>query len=246
MITKKTSAWLMAVLWWGILAAVVSFPQGFAVVLRWLFPELPQVLPEQYNLLGLLGQHMGLVMAASGLTVALALPLGVFVSLPAGRELLPLVQQGAALAQTFPPAAVLALSYPLLGFGFWPTLLALMLYGLLPVVAGVVAGLESVPEHSKDAALGLGMTTWQRFWQVEWPLALHSIVGGIRSSVVSTIGTATIGAAIGAGGLGLLIFAGLETQNNAYVLAGAIPTALLALACDATLAIMVAYVGVEQ
>jgi osmoprotectant transport system permease protein len=233
---KVVRRWLGPVVLLLLLTAITLIPGILETLLHGLFPASEVVFPSQYQLNTLMGQHLGLVLASSLATIALALPLGVFVTRPMGRELLPVATALAALAQTFPPAAVLALAYPLLGFGFWPTLLALSLYGLLPVIAGVIAGLEAVPKSVIDAGRGLGMSDSQLFWQIEWPLALGPLLGGIRSSMVTNVGTAAIGAAIGAGGLGLLIFLGLETQNNAYIVAGALPTALLALFIDALLA----------
>lgn len=209
---------------------------AWEALLRALFPNEAKVLYPPVSLLSLALRHLELVGASSALTLALGLPLGVYVTRPSGREFLPLVSGAVALGQTFPPVAVLALAYPALGFGFYPTLVALTLYGLLPVVGGAVAGLQAVDAAAVDAARGLGMTPARVLARVELPLALRPLVGGVRTSVVVNVGTAAIGAAIGAGGLGLPIFAGLENQNLAYVLEGALPSALLALWADRSLA----------
>ena len=242
--------------WWRVLGSsalglamllVLFAQQGlWEALLRPLFPNESAVLYPQESLVSLALRHIGLVAASSAITLVLGLAVGVFVTRPSGREFMPLATGLASVAQTFPPVAILALTYPVLGFGFWPSLVALTLYGLLPVIAGTISGLENVPKSTLDAAQGMGMTAWQTFWTVELPLATRAILGGIRTSVVVNVGTAAIGAAIGAGGLGLPIFAGLENQNFAYVLEGALSTALLALGADTMLAGLERALGFER
>jgi osmoprotectant transport system permease protein len=138
----------------------------------------------------------------------------------------------AALGQTFPPVAVLAVAVPILGFGWAPALLALTLYGLLPVIGNTVAGLTQVPPAARDAAQGLGMTPAQRLCRVELPLALPAILAGLRISVVINTGTAAIASTVGADTLGSPIILGLNGNNIAYVLQGAIVLGLLAIVLD--------------
>lgn len=229
----RALAFSLAVL--AVLLAFFAWTSPWQTVFHALFPLERDVLYGQEPLVGLALRHLQLVFVSSLLTILIAVPLGVFVTRDAGREFLPLVERLAALGQTFPPVAVLSLTYPALGFGFGPSLVALSIYGLLPVIAGTIAGLRAVPADALEAARGMGMTPWQTLLRVELPLGARVILGGVRTSVVVNVGTAAIGAAIGAGGLGLPIFAGLENQNFAYVLEGAIPTALLALWADASL-----------
>jgi osmoprotectant transport system permease protein len=132
--------------------------------------------------------------------------------------------------------AILAIAVPMLGFGFAPTILALFLYGLLPIVRNTVTGLQSIPETVVDAAQGMGMGPTQTLLNVEMPLAARVILAGIRISVIINIGTAMIGATIGAGGLGSPIVAGLVENNIAYVIEGALPAAMLAILVDRLLA----------
>ncbi len=219
----------------ALLLALFAWTTPWQTVLHALFPLERDVLYGQESLVSLALRHLQLVFASSIVTILIAVPLGIFVTRDSGREFLPLVERLAALGQTFPPVAVLSLTYPVLGFGFGPSLVALSIYGLLPVIAGTIAGLRAVPPDALEAARGMGMTPWQTLLRVELPLGARVILGGVRTSVVVNVGTAAIGAAIGAGGLGLPIFAGLENQNFAYVLEGAIPTALLALWADASL-----------
>jgi osmoprotectant transport system permease protein len=136
------------------------------------------------------------------------------------------------VGQTFPPVAVLALALPYFGFGLRPTLIALVAYGLLPVVRNTIAGLEAVPADLKEAARGMGMSPMRLLVSVELPLALRVILAGVRISAVYTIGTATVAPLIGAGGLGVPIIAGLAVSNLALVIQGALPVALLALLSD--------------
>ena len=123
------------------------------------------------------------------------------------------------MGQTFPPVAVLAIAVPVMGFGWQPALIALALYGILPVLQGTLAGLSSISpgiEHCR----GMGMSGWQRLCKVELPLAAPVMLAGIRTSVIVNIGTATIASTVGANTLGTPIIIGLSGFNTAYVLQG--------------------------
>jgi osmoprotectant transport system permease protein len=172
--------------------------------------------------------HLGTVLIASLASTAVAVLLGIFVTRPVGREFLPLSRSLVNIGQTFPPIAVLAIAVPLVGFGEKPTLIALFLYGLLPVFENTLTGLAQVPPLVLDAAKGMGMNPRQRLLQVELPLALPVILAGIRLSVIISLGTATIGSAVAAKGLGEVIVAGLQSSNVAFILQGGIVVALLA------------------
>jgi osmoprotectant transport system permease protein len=141
----------------------------------------------------------------------------------------------ASFGQTFPSIAVMAMLVPLLGYGYEPVVVALVIYSVLPVMLNVVAGIENVPAATVDAARGTGMNRVQRFTQVELPLAMPVIMGGIKNMLVIAVGAATLGAIVGAGGLGVPIMAGANEFKPALVLEGAIPSALLALIIDRTL-----------
>ncbi len=223
---------VLAVVSFALILFVFTQTRAWEIVLKFLFPLEQNVLYGTATLLSLALTHLRLIAVSSLITTILGVALGIFVTRASGREFLPLVSSFTALAQTFPPVAVLALSYPILGFGFYPVLIALCLYGLLPVLTGTLAGIGSVDSAALEAARGMGMTGFQVLTRVELPLALRPMLGGIRTSLVINIGTAAIGAAIGAGGLGLPIFAGLENQNFAFVLEGALSVALLALWAD--------------
>jgi len=137
--------------------------------------------------------------------------------------------------QTIPSLALFGLLIPLPligGVGSSTAIVALVVYALLPILRNTHAGLASVDPAVVEAATGLGMTQRQLLWWVELPLALPVILAGVRVATVLSIGLATIAAAIGAGGLGVLIYRGLATVDNRLILSGAIPAALLALASD--------------
>lgn len=211
-----------------LLAALLLAPEAFAPVFS---PFTENGAPPVYNqgsLLGLTIAHLELVAIASLIGIVLALAMGIFVTRPAGQEFLPLSRSIANIGQTFPPVAVLALAVPAVGFGVTPTLIALVLYGLLPIFENTITGLNEVPAAVLDAARGMGLSPAQRLWKVELPLALPVILAGIRLSVVINLGTATIGSTVAAKGLGEVIIAGLQSSNTAFVLQGGLIVGLLA------------------
>lgn len=196
------------------------------------FPALDRPMYEQDSFLALMLSHIGLVAVSSLVSVLLGWAASVFATRPAGRAFRPLIETIVAMGQTIPPVAVLAIAAPLIGFGETPALIALALYGLLPVVQQTLAGLGSVPEDVLDAATGLGMTPAQRLWQVEWPLAWPVTLSGVRTSVIINIGTAAVASTVGARTLGSPIIVGLSGFNTAYVLQGAVLVGLLAVVVD--------------
>lgn len=214
-----------------LLLALVGFiaaPHWFEPLLRPLAQNGAPAIYERDSLAALTLSHLRMValatLAASGLAVGLA----VLVTRPCGRELLPLSRSLVNIGQTFPPVAVLALAVPALGFGEKPTLVALFLYGLLPIFENALTGLATVPPAVLDAAKGAGMTGLQRLWKIELPLALPVILAGIRLSAVIGLATATIGSTVAARTLGDVIIAGLLSDNPAFVLQGGLVVAALA------------------
>ncbi len=233
--TGRNRALAQLALAFGVFALLfVLFAQQhlWEAALRWLFPEVREVLFARATLLELALQHLQIVGLALLIVLAISLPLSVWLTRPQGRAFLPLVSSLLSVGQTFPPIAILALALPSFGFGLRPTLIALVAYGLLPVTRNAIAGLEAVPATLKEAATGMGMNAWERLFRLELPIATRVILAGVRTSTVYTVGTATVAPIIGAGGLGVPIIAGLTTGNLAYVLEGAVPVALLALTAD--------------
>jgi len=186
------------------------------------------VIYDRASLLDLTLAHLGTVALSSLIGTIVAVAAGIFVTRPAGADFLPVARSVVDIGQTFPPVAVLALAVPAVGFGLKPVLIALVLYGLLPVFESTIAGLEDVPRDVVDAARGMGMSGWQQLVSVELPLAFPVIVNGIRLAVVINLGTATIGSTVAARGLGDVIIAGLQTSNTAFVLQGGVIVGLLA------------------
>jgi len=216
----------------AVFAVLLSNMSWWETMLRFLFPQQAEVLYPTTNLLILVGQHMRLVTISSGLTALIGIPLGIWVTRRSGRDFLPIVNDLTSFGQTFPPVAVLALAVPLFGFGLVPTVIALFLYGLLPVIRNTVAGLKAIPLNIREVAYAMGMGHIQVLLQVEIPMAARVILAGVRTSIIINVGTAMIGAVIGTGGLGSPIIAGLVQFNTAYVIEGALPAALLAILLD--------------
>ena len=185
------------------------------------------------EILALTGQHVLLVLAATAIAVAIGVPLGV--ALTRRPRLARPILGFANVVQTIPSLALFGFLIPLPvlgGIGARTAIVALVVYSLLPILRNTHAGILSVDPAVVEAAVGLGMTPGQRMRLVELPLALPVVLAGVRVAVVVGIGLATIAAAIGAGGLGVLIYRGVATVDHRLILAGAVPAALLALAFD--------------
>jgi len=181
--------------------------------------------------------HLQLSLAALGLAAAICLPLGVLAARSArvGAAVLGV----ASVAQTIPSLALLAIMVPLLAtIGFLPALVALTIYGALPILRNTVAGIRGVEQPLVEAARGVGMTPRQQLLRVELPLAAPVIVAGLRTSAVWVVGTATLSTPVGAPSLGNLIFAGLQTRTASFVAVGCVAAALLALALDGVLQLL--------
>lgn len=226
-IWREPLAWALAAL-----ALLVAGMAELKPLFAALFPELDRPLYEQDSFAALLGAHLALVALSSAGATVLGLGLAVAVTRPAGRPFRRLVERIVAVGQTFPPVAVLALAVPLMGFGAAPALLALALYGLLPIVQAALAGLDALAPEVREAALGAGMAPGQLLWRIELPLALPVLLAGVRSSVVINIGTAAIASTVGAKTLGSPIIIGLAGFNTAYVIQGALLVGLLAITVD--------------
>jgi osmoprotectant transport system permease protein len=183
-------------------------------------------------------EHLGLVSIAVALAAALAVPLGILITRrPALRR--PFLG-GASVLQTIPSLALLAflIAVPGLGLGADAAIVALVLYAVLPILRNTFTGLDSVDPELVDAARGLGLTPRQVLLRIRLPLAARTILAGIRTAAVISVGVATLAAFIGAGGLGQPIVEGLYLNDTALVLAGALPAAALALAVDGLLGLV--------
>lgn len=214
-----------------VLALLVAFlvtPESFAPVFQPLAKPGQPAIYTQTRLLDLTLNHLLITAIAVVASTIVAVGLAVLVTRPLGAEFLPLSRSLANVGQTFPPVAVLAIAVPLLGFGTAPTLVALFLYGLLPIFENALTGLTTLPPAVTDAARGMGMTDGQRLVSVELPLSLPVILGGIRLSAVIGLSTATIGSTVAAATLGEVIIAGLLSNNVAFILQGGLVVGVLA------------------
>lgn len=177
-----------------------------------------------------LGEHVQIVALSVAAAILIGIPLGVFVT--RARWLQGPVILTTGVLYTVPSLALFALLIPYTGIGRPTAVVALVVYSLLVIVRNTVAGIDGVSPMALDAARGMGMTGPQRLRLVELPLALPVILAGVRLATVATVGTATIAAAIGAGGLGRLIFDGMDRLDSDRIAAGAVPAAGLALLAD--------------
>lgn len=168
-------------------------------------------------------------LSLTALLLASLLALILAVVLRPFNKLSEFVLQLTGILQTIPSLAILGLLIPFLGIGFGPALVALVLYGLFPILQNTLVGLRSIDPTLEEAALALGLTNWQKFKKVDFPLALPMILSGVRTSGIMIIGTATLAALIGAGGLGTYILLGIDRQDNKLILIGAILSAGLAI-----------------
>ena len=213
-----------------LLVAFLLTPQSFAFVFQPLTQNGQPAIYTQNSLLNLTLSHLAIVAVATLAASIVAVGLAIVVTRPSGREFLPLSRMLANTGQTFPPVAVLALAVPALGkFGTEPTLVALFLYGLLPIFENALTGLTNIAPDIEESARGAGMNEWQRLTRIELPLALPLILAGIRLSVAISIGTATIGSTVAASTLGEAIIAGLINSNMAFVAQGGLVVGILAI-----------------
>lgn len=180
--------------------------------------------------------HIEISMIALVIAVVIAVPLSIY--LARHRRLAESIINMSAVLQTIPSLALLGLMIPLFGIGKVPAIIALVAYALLPIMRNTYTGIIGIDPSLIEAAKALGMNKKQQLFKVELPLAMPIIMAGIRTAMVLIIGTATLAALIGAGGLGDLILLGIDRNNTALILLGAIPAALLALLFDALLRII--------
>ncbi len=192
-------------------------------------------------------EHLVLAGLSLGLGILAAVPLGLL--LERHRPVAEPVIRGIGLTQTIPSIALLAFMIPVFGIGALPAVIALWLYSLFPIVRNTYSGLRDAAPQAVESARALGMTEWQMLYWVRLPLAAPVIMAGVRTAAVITVGTATLAAFIGAGGLGVPIVAGLQMANATVILSGALPAAALALVIDGALGRVEAWVkprGIQQ
>jgi osmoprotectant transport system permease protein len=204
------------------------------VVIYWLWASgmAEEILVFWDDIVYLSIQHIELVAWSGGLAILVAVPIGIILSRPSMRSAAELVMQVFNVGSTVPTLAILALSMSFLGIGIVPAVFGLWAATLLPIVHNTYAGIRAVSPHLIESAHGMGMTPMQLLWRVELPNALFVIFGGIRTALAICVGSAPLVFLIGAGGLGELIFTGISLDELPMMMAGAIPTALLAVVVD--------------
>jgi osmoprotectant transport system permease protein len=185
------------------------------------------------DIIDLTAEHTVLVLISMAFALAIGIPLGILLTRRAALR--GWVLGFANVMQTVPSLALFGFLIPIPligGIGKRTAIVALVLYALLPILRNTLAGILGVDAAVRESAIAMGMTSGQLLWQVELPLAAPIILAGIRIATVTTIGTATIAAAIGGGGLGVFIFRGIASVDTTEILAGAVPAAMLALISD--------------
>lgn len=189
------------------------------------------IINNHQQVLTLLIDHIRLTAISVSIAMLIGVPLGILICYV--RKASQPVLGAANLIQAIPSMALLGFMIPFLGIGTLPSIVAVTLYSLLPIIKNTYTGISNINPQMVEAAHGIGLTRFQVLWKVQIPLALPVIMAGVRISAVTAVGLMTIAAFIGAGGLGYLVFSGIRTVNNSQILAGAIPACILALAVDA-------------
>lgn len=188
------------------------------------------------DLIHSMGVHMQLVLLSMLFAIIVGIALGIMITRV--KPLKGITLGAAGILQTIPSLAMLGFMIPLFGIGMKTAVVALFLYSLLPIIRNTYTGITDVDHSIVEAARGMGMKNWQILFKVQLPLALNVIMAGIRTAAVINVGTATLAAFIGAGGLGEFIFLGIQRNIDALTLLGAIPAALLALLLDYLLGLL--------
>jgi len=181
-------------------------------------------------------QHTYLFLISWGIAVVVGMGIGIFVSRPGRKRISKVVLSITSVTQSIPSIAVIAIVFIYMGIGAAPSIFALFLYSLVPIVFNTASGLLSVDRKMIEAAKGMGMTKRKILWSIEIPNSIPTIFSGIRNSAIINIGTTTIASAVGAGGLGEIIFIGLSYFDYAMIIGGAIPVSLMAIFTDTILA----------
>ncbi len=210
---------------WMWIAIGTAFAGG-AFVQRMGFFDFVQKNPGE--IWKLLLEHIQLVGISSAISISIGVPMGILLTRGFMRRYRDWVLNFLGICQTVPSLAVIAISMTYIGIGPKTAIFALVIYGLMPIIRNAVAGLAGVDQVILDAGRGMGMNSRQLLFRVELPNAMYIILTGIRTSTVINVGTAAMSFLVGGGGLGDLIFTGIAMVDPAYMLAGAIPTACLA------------------
>lgn len=186
----------------------------------------------------LLKQHLFLVFVSLAIATVIAIPLGIIMTRGTLRKYMSQILAVLNTAQGIPSLAVVAIFLPIMGIGVVPSIFALTIYALLPMARNTIAGIEDIDPDILEAARGMGMPAKKVFWKVEFPLALPVIIAGMQTAAVLTVGTAAIAQLIGGGGLGRLIFTGINHFKPALTLTGSVICAAIAIILDRGLGVI--------
>ena len=209
---------------------VLWFDSGIAFLEPWIGKPISNV--GLWDLKALFVQHLSIVLIATTASFLVAFGLGSIVHVGRFDQLKSNLLSFCGFGETFPTAAMIALLVPLLGYGLESVVIALFVYGLMPIYINTIQGLESIPKQISEAADGMGLTPLQKYLTVELKMGRPYILAGIRISLVVNIAAATIGAVVGAGGLGMPIMSGIRIFDPILIMKGALPVILLALLVD--------------
>ncbi|ETA80777.1 ABC transporter permease [Youngiibacter fragilis] len=215
----------------ALLSLMLIYSREFEIFMYDIFETKTQT-GSRTPLLVLFTEHLKMVVVSGVIAVALGLAIGIFISSGYGREYRDAFEEIISLGQAFPSAALLALVVPVVGYGSEGALIALVIYALMPIVYNTYAGLTGVDPDCIEAARGMGMEDIRIFTKIRLPLAANVILAGIRTSLVINISAATLAAAVGAGGLGVLVVNGVKAFDPVLILEGAIPVSLMAVIAD--------------
>lgn len=222
--------------WKGLIAQPLVIAAFMVGIVIWLLnadlSKTEQVTLAPGNLWDLTWQHLELTVVSAVVVLAVAIPLGILLTRRPFRKLNTPVLAVANMGQAAPPVGIVVLLAFWLGFGFKATVLALIFYAVLPVLRNTMVGLDAVDQRVIEAARGMGMSNAAVLFKVELPLAVPVMLAGIRTALVLLVGTATLGAFINGGGLGLLITTGVNLALNRVLITGSLLVALLALTVD--------------
>ncbi len=182
--------------------------------------------------------HMQLVLIPVVVAFLIAFPVAVLLTRRRFMKYTDRVMTIFNMGQTIPPLAIIAIFFPFLGLGREPALFALTIYALLPIARNTLAGLKGVPQDVKEAARGVGMSEWEMLMRVEIPLSMPVVMAGVKISVVLTSGTAALGALVGGGGMGAVIFAGIDFFRPELIVAGTLVIGAIAIILDRILTLI--------
>lgn len=225
-LSYKSEAVLLVLLF----ITIFCFDQGVAILKPLI--GTPKSNVQVWNLQELFFQHVAIVVLATTASFVLAFGLGSWVHIGRFEQLKSNLLSFCGFGETFPTAALIALLVPLLGYGMESVVIALFIYGLMPIFSNTIEGLESVPKQISEAADGMGFTSIQKYTRVELKMGMPFILAGMRISLIINIAAATIGAVVGAGGLGMPIMSGIRIYDPILIMKGALPLILLALSVD--------------